>query len=589
MSDSGPIDLGDLQIKPQWVDELDKPSTYKSFDAGDIDRLDQLSRGRDRRSGGGGGGGNRSRSQRGPGGGGGGGDRQRRDRSRRDDRPRGDRPQRPRGDRREGGGQRRQGHGNRSRNFEPRPQRPPLYELIDIDLVPDALGLQAVAKQIKMTGRSYPIFDLARLVLGGPERFHARFQLKPETTQVQLIECRMDGSVWLSMNEALRHFRTSPLFEDYYKKEEVDVGPPKGNFSVIAVCGLSGTLLGPPNFHAYQKNVSDLHHRRFSRMHIDTYKRKIQMVRDEETLEKWRNSLSKEVHYTYIKGPEGEESPVFKSTRDAEKHFVEHHGKEQFVEVQHTMVAGNISPKLMSGALHNMMVRTAERQQRFPMPMVKNLSPMLEEAGLKFFKIGKKSTFVARSRPRPFDPQAGGGASPRVQSIVRFIRDNPGNDLHRLVSTLAPNGAATESNEPTPEEVDILKDLRWLIREGYVIEFSNGELLMAGDRRPAAKAKRDKGPKQQPSQKKERPAKKAKATTTGPKTKAGRSAAKRFPRDPRKAIRERILARRRRATKPSQGYHAARVEARLAAKRRPKVARLRRPLSRSWRRACCDV
>ena len=141
-----------------------------------------------------------------------------------------------------------------------------------------------------MTGRSYPIFDLARLVLGGPERYHARFTLKPETTQVELIECRLDQSVWLSMNEALRHFRQSNLFDQYYKKEEVEVEPPKGNFSVIAVCGLSGELLGPPNFHSYQKNLNDLHARKFSRMHIDGYKRRIEMVRDEETIEKWKSS-----------------------------------------------------------------------------------------------------------------------------------------------------------------------------------------------------------------------------------------------------------------------------------------------------------
>ena len=71
------------------------------------------------------------------------------------------------------------------------------------------------------------------------------------------------------------------------KKQEIEVEPPKGNFTVIAVCGLSGALLGPPNFHSYQKNLMDLHQRKFSRMHIDGYKRKIQMVRDEETIEKW--------------------------------------------------------------------------------------------------------------------------------------------------------------------------------------------------------------------------------------------------------------------------------------------------------------
>ena len=101
-----------------------------------------------------------------------------------------------------------------------------------------------------MTGRSYPIFDLARLSLGGPERYHATFTVKPEVTQIELVECRADHSLWLSMNEAVRHFSNGPLFSRYYKKEVIEVEPPKGNFTVIAVCGLSGELLGPPNFQA---------------------------------------------------------------------------------------------------------------------------------------------------------------------------------------------------------------------------------------------------------------------------------------------------------------------------------------------------
>lgn len=353
---------------------------------------------------------------------------------------------------------------------------------MDIELFPDDAGFDAVAKQIKMTGRSYPIFDLARLVLGGPERYHARFTLKPETTQVELVECRADGSVWLSKNEALRHVRQSKLFDEYYKREEVEVDPPKGNFSVVAVCGLSGALLGPPNFHSYQKNIADLHQRKFSRMHIDGYKRRIEMVRDEETIEKWKNSLTKETHYTHLKVPEGEEAKVFKSFAEAERHFNETHGDEVFVSVKEVTIPGTISPKKISGALHHMMTRAAERQTRFPMPMVKNVSPMLEKAGLRFFKLGKKETYVARSRPRAMSAKT--EVSPRIRSILQYIRDNEKQDLHKLVTALVPNASTQEGKEPTPEEIEFLKDLRWLIREGFVIEFSNGELRLGAPKGP---------------------------------------------------------------------------------------------------------
>ena len=473
MSDSGPIDLADLQLKPRWVDELDKPNNFEAFERGDSTA--EREEGKLRR-----GDGPRDRRERrsGPGGA---------DRSRRPRKGGGgeDRSRRPQGDRRKTRQDRPQGEGRDRRRSEAqhgRPDRPPLYELLDIELLPDEAGVGAVAKQIKMTGRSYPVFDLARLVLAGPERYHARFTLKPETTQVQLIECRLDQSVWLSMAEALRHFRNSAFFHEYYQREEVEVDPPKGNYSVVAVCGLSGEVLGPPNFHTYQTDLADLHQRRFSRMHLDAYKRKIEMVRNEETIEKWKSSLAKEIRYTYLKAAEGEEAPVFRSVPEAEKHFIETHGHEVFSSVAKTTLPGNIPQKRLSGPLHKMLKRAVDRQSRFPVPMVKNVSPMLEKAGLRFFKLGRKETYVARSRPRALGAKT--EVSPRIRSVVQFIRDNEKQDLNKLVTALVPNAARRKAGEPTAEEIGFLKDLRWLIREGFVIEFSNGELRLGSRKSP---------------------------------------------------------------------------------------------------------
>ena len=661
MSDSGPIDLADLQLKPQWIDALDKPNPFAAFEGKDS-RDDR----KPRRDGGGGGG---NRGPRGPGGGGQG-------------QQRGDRPPRPQGDRRQGGGpasggnkpqgDRRQQSGDRgprrggqgrgpgqapSQDRQQHPDRPPLYELVDIELLPDQAGVEAVAKQIKMTGRSYPIFDLARLSLGGPERYHAKFTTKPEATQVQLVECRLDRSLWLSMGEAVRHFSNTPLFSKYYKKQEIEVEPPKGNFTVIAVCGLSGALLGPPNFHSYQKNLVDLHQRKFSRMHIDGYKRKIQMVRDEETIEKWKNSLTKSTQYIYIKdlaeeapktddapksekaapvtdadvtpaadtappadvveetatpaeaapmeeaappaeeeaapAPPAEEAPsaeieiladapMFKSKAEAEKHFLESHGKEAFVKVKSSTVPGTIPAKLVSGALHSMLTRNAERQQRLPMPMVRNISPMLEKAGLRFFKLGKKEIYVARSRPRPLGAKL--DVSPRIRAITQFIRDNEKQDLNKLVTALVPNAAAREGTEPTPEEIDFLKDLRWLIREGYVIEFSNGELRLGSLKSPLPPAKKT----AKPTQGEANPAKgEANPAKGEAKPKAKKKARKRSPRkrarkrtkSPAQRLRTRVatLKLKRRKARREESAAPAPVRRRtLAAARGARLARAKR-------------
>lgn len=330
-----------------------------------------------------------------------------------------------------------------------------------------------------MTGRAYPIFDIARLILNSGDRFKVRLRLKEGEHPVELVHFAADDSLWLSKEEALRHLHYGKVFEQFYKREKIDVEPPKGNFSVLAVCGYTGIVFGPPNFHGYSKNVNDLYMRRFTGMPLEVYKRRIEMVRDEERLQKWKESLSSEIQYTYLKGDS--ETPVtFKTLAEVERHFLATHG-DSIQSIHEATITGAVEGKPMSGALQNMIIRAIDRQRRLPILMVKTLSPKLEQAGLKFFKIDKKETYVARSRPRGLD--LGPDMSPRIGQIVSFVQNNPGKDLNILVSALVETRAPEGAAEPSAEEVAMLKDLRWLIREGYVTEFSDGGLqVLAGPR-----------------------------------------------------------------------------------------------------------
>src|ERR1035437_7876907 len=143
------LDLDKLFL-PAWAQEP-SASKYAKYE-GETERYDRRGD-RDRR------GGPRPPRRDGPGG-------PRRD----DNRPRGDR----RGPPRPGGGAPRPGgEGGRPaggprpdfRRGEPRERRPPPPPLVEIDLSlrPEEKGVESLARQIKMTGRAYPLFDIAQM------------------------------------------------------------------------------------------------------------------------------------------------------------------------------------------------------------------------------------------------------------------------------------------------------------------------------------------------------------------------------------------------------------------------------------------
>ncbi len=156
---------------------------------------------------------------------------------------------------------------------------------------------QTLARQIKHTGRTYSLFDLARVLLRSGSAY--RMELSPGAAAPgpePFHLCRTDGTVWLSSGDAVRHILRTQL-DRFYRAENVRVDPPKGNFTVIAVCGLSGTLLGPPNLHDYERRLRELHARRYARMPWDDYRGRVRMERDPVIIEKWKEEASEAVHY----------------------------------------------------------------------------------------------------------------------------------------------------------------------------------------------------------------------------------------------------------------------------------------------------
>ncbi len=273
----------------------------------------------------------------------------------------------------------------------------------------------------------------------------------------ELFQCVADNSLWLSRDEAIRHLLNSPTLTKYYRTETVASEAPKGNFTSIAVCGFSGTLLGPPNHHDFQRNVARLHRERFSDMPLERFKSRIRTEKDPELLQKWQEKQSTVTQYVPVTEeplPEGTEPPApLKSVAEMEAHFLKNHAPSA-VKVQSgkAIIPGTTPGKYLAQPLLNLVREEVDKQIRFPMQLVQDLCRELEGQGLRFFKRDKKTTFVCRNRPHflPDDMVL----SDRIRAMVEMVRANPGITYSRLVSTLAPHIVAF-----VPPSADLAKSV----------------------------------------------------------------------------------------------------------------------------------
>jgi len=394
------------------------------------------------------------------------------------------------------GGERRQGFQSRDGNRSPNrkgnfrrndtPPRPPLE--LDVFIRPERNGVEALAKQIKSTGRAYPLFDIARLIIAKGERYEAVFQVKRnESGEVlqQLFFCQVDETIWLSQEQAIDHI-LSKHFDTFYKSEKTEIDPPKGTYTFVAQCGMSDEILGPPNNHGYQEKLRSLHAERFARLPFDVYKSRVKIVRDEEIVKQWIEQQSFKTDYIAINLPEETKLETLELVR---AHFREHHSANLIARVETVAIKGNIYAKKSPPRMQNLVRRAYEEQRRFPIKVVNMLSQEFSSHGLQFFKRKKSVTHVSVSRPHHLDLE-NTPVSESIRDIVSFIDETEKGTRRQVLEKFAPEGDEESDSKVSSERTAVMSDLHWLVHQGHVIEYASGQMEVAPKPQPPQQKKK---------------------------------------------------------------------------------------------------
>jgi hypothetical protein len=335
-----------------------------------------------------------------------------------------------------------------------------------IHFLPRQNVFENVVAQIKSGSVAYSLFVLARLFLEKPGRYEVRLTAKTEAPVYQLGE---DGGVSVDREFLERNaFRFAQ--RDFYQVNVVESDPIKGNFSNVARCRLSGTLLGPTNHHAYQPQLHSLYEQRFSRrLSFADYQRQIEIVSDPAVVERWKEDARKVTTYTTLR----EQTPLtFSSAAEAERHFRSQYFPDLIHNVDDVTIGGIASRSLPDRILNRAIEQAWAREIRSPSNMMQELATRFRQNGLHIFRHRRGMLFVSPIRVRAFVHEQA-GVSPLVNAILDAVSATTGINRKQLFETLTSNGA---SEEAEPRRLALASDLRWLINEGYVIEFNDGSL-----------------------------------------------------------------------------------------------------------------
>ncbi|MDR1528359.1 MAG: hypothetical protein LBS22_02120 [Puniceicoccales bacterium] len=384
----------------------------------------------------------------------------------------------------------------------------PFEPIVDVEFYPNDTVFDAIVSALKSTHKTYELFSVARLFLEKPERFAMVVKKKDTQADKYLYLTSDDNFIFETENMAVDH-----VLENYAGKhfdiEELEVPPPTGKFICLHRCGMTGKVLCPPNYHKYQEILLEHHGRFLPRVPFEKFKARIEKITSEEEIENWRIQSSK----VQIFKPKGQEDPVekieLKSTGEAKKYFIEHLKGQAITRYDSVRISGETFDRMPRSLLSKSIFVLVGREKSFPLNFANNLRGRLGRSGFTIYKIGNKPGISYVSGIRRKFRQPGNIFTDDMQKIIAIVDANPkisitslclqytqgflgipdgfekeGNQVPTFASTSQEPSSDTESVAASPlnspkesGSQEFFKNLHWLIREGYVIEFEDGTLV----------------------------------------------------------------------------------------------------------------
>jgi len=346
---------------------------------------------------------------------------------------------------------------------------------VQVDFLPEERAFAKIIQQIKQGHVAYPLFGLARMFLERPERH--RIRVRSLDNHTMIYQFGDYGPV--AMDPAgLERNAFSEKKDEYYETQTIEKEPIKGSFSSVARCTLTGKLLGPTNYHAFQPALRALYEQRFNRrMSFDDYRRTIEITSNPQIVEQWKEEARKAVTFR----TKDEQDPVtFENPAAVEQHFRTHYLPQLVRPCLAAELSGETARHLPDRGIVAAIRKARDRENRFPAQIAGALRHGLNQAGLHVFKHKKRILYISTVRPQPFDPNQA-SVSSNLSAILSAIRSFPKISRKQLAEKILSKlpGAAL-SDEASAEyqhaKTALVTDLIWLAKAGHVIEFADGTL-----------------------------------------------------------------------------------------------------------------
>ena len=334
----------------------------------------------------------------------------------------------------------------------------PFANKFKITVNPDKTILDTLKRGIRKSGISYSLEEINSAIIDKKNRLQITIEhLKEETFFITTF----DNSVFYTKSNAINHIVEKGL------KHVVDITEtigenPSGNFKNILKCPESGILLPPKSFHDFEAIIKTHLIEKKIRLNYNNYINKLIIVEDEITINEWKITPLKKLIFT-AKELNGNKR-IFNSV-EAVQGYISSTETNQFIKTNKVIKVKGDSIDNFEKDLAEFISDFLKNSYQWKKDLFFNTLINFKKSGFYIFKYGPKNyLFAAGQKPKTIEITK---ISENCVKIVKYIQKT---EPIKIISILS------QSGEMKLEKNQILVELKWLVKEGYVKEFSDGTI-----------------------------------------------------------------------------------------------------------------
>ena len=341
------------------------------------------------------------------------------------------------------------------------PDRQKPVNQFSFSIQPKGEVLQKIKDEMRKSGVSYGLSEICDTISGNPQRYNVIINSAEGEDAPHFVTTKIDNKIFSSKEKAVNHLLTNHSAKVFVREVEVEIDL-SNNFQYVYQCPHTKALLPPSNYHYHEEVV---------RQHLllngvsdsyNAYSKKLVKVEDSEIIAEWTQKPLQVYKFAII----GNESLWHKSVEQL-KVACMHEPHAALFQINKSAKISGDCLSLVEPGIADQFKGFYQQRSNWLNGLFSACLINLKKSNFAIFKYSeKKRTFASAYRRAKVGDAPLNKTSEKIVAVLGMLDEVKKSVLlnHDDLSDI--------------DKKNLLIELRWLTKEGFVTEFSNGILIL---------------------------------------------------------------------------------------------------------------